>query len=50
MTTALPKLAGMPPGLVLDGELVAWRDSAPHFPLVCRRIYRFVRRLSRILA
>jgi bifunctional non-homologous end joining protein LigD len=38
MTPALPELAGMPSGLVLDGELVAWRGREPYFPLVGRRI------------
>jgi bifunctional non-homologous end joining protein LigD len=38
MTPALPELSGMPSGLVLDGELVAWRGSEPYFPLVGRRI------------
>jgi ATP-dependent DNA ligase len=28
----------MPSGLVLDGELVAWRGREPYFPLVGRRI------------
>ena len=38
MTPALPELNGLPSGLVLDGELVAWRDGMPYFPLVPRRI------------
>lgn len=38
MTTALPELRGLPSGLVLDGELVAWKDREPYFPLVCRRV------------
>jgi bifunctional non-homologous end joining protein LigD len=38
MTELLPELAALPPGLVLDGELVAWRDGQSYFPLVCRRI------------
>ena len=38
MTPALPELRGLPTGLVLDGELVAWKDCEPYFPLVCRRV------------
>jgi len=38
MTAMLPELRALPDGLVLDGELVAWKGSEPHFPLVCRRV------------
>jgi len=38
MTSVLPELRGLSAGLVLDGELVAWRNSKPYFPLVCRRV------------
>jgi bifunctional non-homologous end joining protein LigD len=38
MTHAVPELAALPPGLVLDGELVAWRDGDPYFPDVCARV------------
>jgi bifunctional non-homologous end joining protein LigD len=39
MTSRLPELAAMPPGLVLDGELVAFNgDGAPHWPLLCERV------------
>ncbi len=38
MTALLPELAALPPGLVLDGELVALRRGCPHFPDVCRRL------------
>ena len=38
MTQVLPELRALPSGLVLDGELVAWKGSEPYFPLVCRRI------------
>ena len=38
MTPVLPELRARPPGLMLDGELVAWRKSEPYFPLVCRRV------------
>jgi len=38
MTTVLPEPRGVPSGLVLDGELVAWRGSVPYFPQVCRRV------------
>jgi bifunctional non-homologous end joining protein LigD len=30
------ELRDLPAGLLLDGELVAWRESAPYFPDVCR--------------
>ena len=32
MTAAVPELADLPGGLVLDGELIAWRDGEPYFP------------------
>jgi bifunctional non-homologous end joining protein LigD len=38
MTPVLPELRSLPDGLVLDGELVAWRGSEHYFPLVCRRV------------
>ena len=38
MTPVLPELRRLPAGLVLDGELVAWRNSEPYFPIVCRRV------------
>jgi bifunctional non-homologous end joining protein LigD len=38
MTPVLPELQALPSGLVLDGELVAWKGSEPYFPLVCRRV------------
>jgi hypothetical protein len=38
MAELLPELRGLPAGLVLDGELVAWKNRKPHFPLVCRRV------------
>ena len=38
MTTVLPELRSLPTGLVLDGELVAWKGSEPYFPLICRRV------------
>jgi bifunctional non-homologous end joining protein LigD len=38
MTGVLSELCGLPAGLLLDGELVAWKKSQPHFPLVCRRV------------
>jgi bifunctional non-homologous end joining protein LigD len=38
MTELLPELGSLPAGLVLDGELVAWKSGQPHFPLVCRRV------------
>jgi bifunctional non-homologous end joining protein LigD len=38
MTALLPELRGLPAGLVLDGEVVAWRDGDPYFPDVCARV------------
>jgi bifunctional non-homologous end joining protein LigD len=38
MTPVLPELRTLPKGLVLDGELVAWKGSEPYFPLLCRRV------------
>ena len=38
MTEKLPELRYLPSGLVLDGELVAWKKGAPHWPLLTRRI------------
>jgi bifunctional non-homologous end joining protein LigD len=38
MTAVLPELRGLPAGLVLDGELVAWKGGEPYFPHVCRRV------------
>lgn len=38
MTHTVPELEAVPPGLVLDGELVAWRDGDPYFPDVCARV------------
>jgi bifunctional non-homologous end joining protein LigD len=38
MSPLLPELRDLPPGLVLDGELVAWKRSQPYFPHICRRV------------
>jgi ATP-dependent DNA ligase len=39
MTERVPDLRELPPGLVLDGELVAFNeDGAPHWPLVVERV------------
>jgi bifunctional non-homologous end joining protein LigD len=38
MTQLVPELAGLPDGLMLDGELVAWDDGAPSFPRLCQRV------------
>jgi len=38
MTPVLTELSALPEGLLLDGELVAWKGSEPYFPLVCRRV------------
>jgi ATP-dependent DNA ligase len=38
MTSLLPELADLPVRGVFDGELVAFADGVPHFPLVCERL------------
>jgi bifunctional non-homologous end joining protein LigD len=38
MESLLPELEAMPSGLVLDGELVAFRDGLTDFPLLCDRM------------
>jgi bifunctional non-homologous end joining protein LigD len=38
MAELLPELGSLPSGLMLDGELVAWRDGDPYFPDVCARV------------
>jgi bifunctional non-homologous end joining protein LigD len=39
MTDRVPELRELPPGLVLDGELVAFNAAgAPHWPLVVERV------------
>jgi ATP-dependent DNA ligase len=38
MTELLPELRYLSGGLVLDGELVAWKKGVPHFPLLTRRL------------
>jgi bifunctional non-homologous end joining protein LigD len=38
MTPVLPELRNLPAGLVLDGELVAWKGRVPWFPNICRRV------------
>jgi bifunctional non-homologous end joining protein LigD len=38
MTPVLPELRSLPTGVVLDGELVAWKGRDPWFPNVCRRV------------
>jgi hypothetical protein len=38
MTALLPELEEVPPGLVLDGELVAFDDGRPSFPLLSNRV------------
>ena len=38
MTQLLPELRSLPAGLVLDGELVAFKNGVPHFPLLSRRL------------
>jgi bifunctional non-homologous end joining protein LigD len=38
MTALLPELADLPAEAILDGEIVAFADGRPHFPLVCDRL------------
>jgi len=39
MTRLLPELAELPPGLLLDGELVGWDcDGLPSFPAISGRM------------
>jgi bifunctional non-homologous end joining protein LigD len=38
MTPLIPELADLPVHGVFDGELVAFADGRPHFPLVCDRL------------
>jgi bifunctional non-homologous end joining protein LigD len=38
MTKFVPELGDLPTGCVFDGELVAFEDGKPHFPLVCDRL------------
>jgi bifunctional non-homologous end joining protein LigD len=38
MTDRLPELADLPAGCIFDGEIVAFQDGVPHFPLVCERL------------
>jgi bifunctional non-homologous end joining protein LigD len=38
MTKLLPELADLPVSATFDGELVAFADGRPYFPLVCDRL------------
>jgi bifunctional non-homologous end joining protein LigD len=38
MTALLPELADLPGTGVFDGEIIAWDDGRPYFPLVCQRL------------
>jgi ATP-dependent DNA ligase len=38
MGPLVPELQHLPTGLVLDGELVAWKGREPYFPALCRRV------------
>jgi bifunctional non-homologous end joining protein LigD len=46
MAALLPELAGLPDGLMLDGELVAWEDGLPNFPRLCARMLHGERDVS----
>jgi bifunctional non-homologous end joining protein LigD len=45
MTTLLPELNDLPVSGIFDGELVAFADGVPHFPLVCDRLLHGERRV-----
>ncbi len=38
MTALLPELADLPADAIFDGEIVAFANGRPHFPLVCDRL------------
>jgi len=38
MTALLPELSDLPADTVFDGEIVAFENGRPHFPLVCDRL------------
>jgi bifunctional non-homologous end joining protein LigD len=38
MTALLPELADLPATGIFDGEIIAWDDGRPYFPLVCDRL------------
>jgi bifunctional non-homologous end joining protein LigD len=38
MSPIFPEFQALPSGLVLDGELVAWKGNEPYFPFACRRV------------
>jgi bifunctional non-homologous end joining protein LigD len=38
MTALLPELGDLPAETTFDGEIVAFADGLPHFPLVCDRL------------
>jgi ATP-dependent DNA ligase len=47
MAALLPELAGLPPRLLLDGELIAFgEDGKPDFPRLCRRMLHGQRGIS----
>jgi|SRR4051812_34275279 bifunctional non-homologous end joining protein LigD len=47
MTGMLPELGDLAPGLVLDGELVAFNsEGEPHFPLLSQRVLHGDRRIA----
>jgi bifunctional non-homologous end joining protein LigD len=47
MTARLPELAGLPAGLVLDGEIVAWDAGGfPSFPALWDRLLHRRRRAA----
>jgi bifunctional non-homologous end joining protein LigD len=46
MTRLLPELSDLPAIGIFDGELVAFADGRPHFPLVCDRLLHGDRTVS----
>ena len=50
MTSLVPELAGLPDGLAVDGELVAFGDDGlPSFPRLCDRMLHGKRRIEVML-
>jgi bifunctional non-homologous end joining protein LigD len=50
MTALLPEFAGLPDGLAVDGELVAFGDDGlPNFPRLCDRMLHGKRRIDVML-
>lgn len=46
MTALLPELADLPVEGIFDGEIIAWDNGRPHFPLVSQRLLHGDRSIS----